>query len=65
MYEAPKQLFVTKRLEGEYSTILHDDGTVETILFRRDGSTVGPVFTVAKFRDIHESHIETLKSRDA
>lgn len=61
----PEQVMLTRTSGGEFSTILHPDGTLETILFLKDGGTVGPVFTSPVISVVHDEHREILRERRA
>lgn len=60
--EMPRVVATTRTKDGEYSTILHPDGALETCFFSDDGSSRIIDITIANFRSIHRDHIQSYES---
>lgn len=62
-YTPPGVLNITaQEPEGVYSTTRFPDGMVETILFRNDGTTVGPVRNYQGISEIQREHIRKIQT---
>lgn len=54
----PARPIITKRADGQYSTVLLPNEVVETMWFGNDGTAKTISRTVVRVRDIAERHIK-------
>lgn len=60
----PSKPLITRRHNGEYSTIRYPDGMIETVWFGDDGNDVTVGRTFQGLRETADKHIDAFESKE-